>query len=283
MKTTIAFLPVCFGFCLFAGAQDEAAPALPVETFKTYRLVNGQTAETLYKGDLMLTLSHRFSGSVTEGFENFFGFDDYADIRFALAYGFTDRLSAEVGRTRTGKMYDGQVKYKFLQQAPDGMPVSATLLGSAALMSDDFPPGQEDVLETRHRMSYLTQLFVARRFHERIGAQVTGAWVHRNLTDWEGEENDTYLLGAGASARLTRLFHLRLEYYQPLNNKTRADRTLEPMVGVGFDLLTPRHAFQITLSNTNFLLEQAFMTQTTQSFFNHKGLRLGFHITRTFL
>lgn len=283
MKTPSALLLVLLGLGTSAFGQEEAEPPLPIETFTTYRLVNGQTAETMYKGDLMLTLSHRFSGSITDGFDNFFGFDDYADIRFAFAYGITDRLTAEIGRTRTGKRYDGQLKYKFLQQAPQGMPVSATLLGSAALMSDDFPPGQEDVLKTRHRMSYLTQLFVARRFHERIGGQLTGTWVHQNLADWEGEENNTYLLGAGASARITRLFHLRLEYYQPLNNKTRADATLQPTIGIGFDLLTPRHAFQISVSNTALLLEQEFMTQTTQQFFNQNGLMLGFHITRIFL
>jgi hypothetical protein len=278
MKTsTITFLLTILSFGLFA--QGEMPP---YQTFRSYRLVNGHTAETLWKGQLFLNISHRFTGPLTEGFDNFFGFDNYADIRFSFGYGISDNFSVEVGRTRTGKQYDLQAKYMILRQNTNNAPLTLTVLGSAAAISDDLPEDPDGNLGFEHRMRYLTQVFVARRFHERFAGQLTGAWVHRNLTYAIGEENDTYLLGAGARVKITNLFHLSAEYYQPLNNETRDVEELRPIVGFGFDFITPRHAFQLTLSNSQLLLDQDFMTQTTRKFFDHRGLMLGFHITRTF-
>lgn len=282
MKQLLLFL--LFGALPLAlGAQEaDEEPPLPIETFKTQRLVNGYSAEPVFKGEMVLTFSHRFAGPLTRGFKNFFGFDDYADIRFALAYGFTERLSVELGRTRTGQVYDGNFKYKLLRQSAEGMPFTLSVLGSAALMSADFPPNQESSLSFKHRMRYLTQVLAARQFNDRLSVQMMPAWVHRNLAEKSGEENNTFLFGVGGRVRITRIMHLSIEYFQPLNNKTRDVVSLQPVTGFSVDFITQRHAFQITVSNNRLLLDQEYLTQTTQDFFDHKGLLIGFHITRNF-
>jgi len=53
-------------------------------------------------------------------------------MRIGLDYGVTNRLMVGLGRSNTGKEFDGFVKYKLLRQATgkNKMPISVTYLGA---------------------------------------------------------------------------------------------------------------------------------------------------------
>ena len=66
-------------------------------TFKTTRLINFHTLETVGKRTLDFRISHRF-GSVNSGSYNLWGLDGGATIRLGLEYSYDGRLMAGIGR-----------------------------------------------------------------------------------------------------------------------------------------------------------------------------------------
>ncbi|MDB5260820.1 MAG: hypothetical protein JWQ14_101 [Adhaeribacter sp.] len=84
---------------------DSATSDYTAATFKTTRIINGHSVQTIPAQELLFMISHRF-GTLDGGAYNFFGLDA-ATIRLALEYGLTDRLSVGVGRSSLEKTYDG--------------------------------------------------------------------------------------------------------------------------------------------------------------------------------
>ena len=76
-------------------AGEEEKPRRVYATFKTVKIGNAQTIETVKKNHLDFRISHRFgniydtiganaSERINNTFQNFFGFDMIADVRFSL-------------------------------------------------------------------------------------------------------------------------------------------------------------------------------------------------------
>src|SRR5664279_618570 len=59
-------------------------------TFKSTRIINGQSIETVGKGGMNVIISHRF-GNLNSGVHQFYGLDQ-SSIRIGLEYGITGRL-----------------------------------------------------------------------------------------------------------------------------------------------------------------------------------------------
>src|SRR4051812_3177050 len=100
-------------------------------TFKTVRIGNAQSIETVKKKHLDFRISHRFGNiyndqlGINETFQTFFGFDNINDVRFSLDYGITDDITVAIGRSQMNRLIDGSVKYRILHQTSDfSMPVS---------------------------------------------------------------------------------------------------------------------------------------------------------------
>src|SRR6185436_2451137 len=95
--------------------------------FKSTRLINQQTLESVGKRTLDFRISHRF-GPVNSGSYGAWGIDGPVNIRLGLDYSFDGRLMFGIGRTSVDKIVDGFLKYRLLRQTTDGkMPVSVTL------------------------------------------------------------------------------------------------------------------------------------------------------------
>jgi len=90
-------------------------------TFKTYKIGNAQTVETVKAKHLDFRISHRFGNlydtndpnPINRTFQTFFGFDQVNDIRFSLDYGVTDDITIGLGRSRMNSQIDGSIKWKF--------------------------------------------------------------------------------------------------------------------------------------------------------------------------
>ena len=153
-------------------AQDSTSTqesSKPVRfTFGTTTLIDIKTIETPYKGGLELEIHHRFS--LIENYHNLFGIYGSANTRIGLNYGITDRMMVGVGTTKDYKLQDIQWKYLYLQQTEDNkMPVSVSYYGN--LVIDLRRKMHSDLLKvTRqiHRLSYFTQIIVARKINEYV-------------------------------------------------------------------------------------------------------------------
>ena len=79
-------------------SKQDSAQTVPVTaTFKSTRVVNGQSVETMKKKHLDFRISHRF-GKLNSGADLFFGLDQ-ASMRLGFEYGLSDDLEIGVGRS----------------------------------------------------------------------------------------------------------------------------------------------------------------------------------------
>ncbi|MEP0293832.1 MAG: DUF5777 family beta-barrel protein, partial [Reichenbachiella sp.] len=111
--------------------DDDEKTQTVESTFKSTRLISGQTTETRSAGILDFVISHRF-GRVNEGIEQFYGLDD-SQIRLGLDYGITDKLNIGIGRSSFQKIVDGMIKYKVLTQQTGTKSVPISLVAFASL------------------------------------------------------------------------------------------------------------------------------------------------------
>ena len=272
-----------------ANAQDnlmdlldkETAPSTDYssQTFKGTRLVNGQTIETKGKGELEFIFAHRF-GPINSGAYELFGLDQ-AYVRLGLEYGITDKLGVGFGRNSVDKTMDGYVRYKILRQSKGAvnMPVTITGFANAAIRMS---PKKEDAtysITTEDRMSYTSQLLIARKFTQSLSLQLMPTFVHKNTVDSKIEKNDTFIIGAGGRVKVSRSISLTSEYYYRLNIDEA--NPYYNALGFGVDIETGGHVFQLVLSNSRGLTERAFLTETTGQFFDG-DIHMGFNVTRTF-
>ena len=97
---------------LFAEKSTSVTKDITTGSFKTTRIVNGQSIENVGAGVLDFRILHRF-GTINSGAYNFYGLDQ-ATMRIGLDYGITKNLMIGIGRSTYEKQFDGFVKYKMV-------------------------------------------------------------------------------------------------------------------------------------------------------------------------
>lgn len=285
MKTTILAVLVFVSACAY-GQEDlmkelekgqEPQIQYTTSTFKSTRLVNGQTVETKGKGELEFIFQHRF-GALNSGSYNLFGLDQ-AYVRLGLEYGLTDKIGLGFGRNSYDKTMDGYVRYKILRQSSgaQNMPVTITAFVNGAIKTS--PEQLDPGMAYSDRLSYTGQLLIARKFSSKLSLQLMPTIVHRNLVDQSTESNNQIAIGAGGRYKVTRSLALTSEYYYRLDVKD--GNQFKNSLGFGVDIETGGHVFQLLITNAQGITERAFICETTGDFFAG-DIHLGFNITRTF-
>jgi len=260
-------------------ASKEAGPNQLVDaTFKSTRLINGHTVQTPGEGTLVFLIEHRF-GKLNDGAYALFGLDN-AQIRLALEYGVTDRLEIGIGRSSLQKTLDGFAKYRLIRQSTGrgAMPVSVTLLGSAAVATLRYADGVDRTLGLRTAYTY--QALVARKFSTDFSLQLMPTLVHRNLVMSEGEKNDIYALGFGGRYKITKRLSFNAEYYALLTPYAR--ERFNNALALGVDIETGGHIFQLMVTNTSGMVERQFIAGDTNGNFFKGDIYFGFNVNRNF-
>lgn len=247
-------------------------------TFKTTRIVLGQSVENPASGTLQFLVEHDF-GAINSGAYNFFGIDN-ATTRLGLEYGINDWLSVGFGRSAYEKTFDGSIKAKILRQSSGArnMPVSMSFYGGAYLNSLKWA----DTSRTNYfssRMSYVAQLLIARKFSNTFSLQITPTYIHKNLVPLRTDQNDIFALGIGGRYKVTQRTSINAEYFYLLPGTT-ADKYVN-CLSVGVDIETGGHVFQFRLTNAQPMFERAFITETTNKW-SDGGIFFGFTINRVF-
>ena len=253
-------------------------------TFGTTILIENQTIASPYKGGLELEIHHRFSQIVD--YHDLFGIQGSANTRLGLNYGITDRLMVGAGTTKDYKQQDIQWKYLILQQTEDNkMPVSLSYYGNIVAdlrSSDNFGPAES--FKQIHRISYFTQIIVARKISNVFSVQIAPSAFYFNsvpiYSDSTGYKNLNFGFSAGGRANLFGAHSLLLEYDQLL---TKQDLAIQPKpnLTLGWEINTATHTFQIFATNYNQIISQRNLLFNTNDFQKRKYL-LGFNITVRF-
>jgi hypothetical protein len=285
-KTLLLLLFTAAMITLFA--QEEATTeksSKPVRfTFGTSILIENHTVATPYKGGLELEIHHRFS--LIESYHDLFGIYGTANTRIGLNYGITDRLMVGAGTTKDYKLQDIQWKYLILQQTEDNrMPVSLSYYGNiVADLRNESAFGPEDSYKSIHRLSYFTQLIVARKLNDKFSVQLAPSVAYFNLvprtSDTTGYKNLNFGLSAGARANLFGNHSVIFEYDQLLN-KQELDDQPKPNLALGWEIGTATHTFQVFVTNFSNIINQYNLLYNTNNFAKSDYL-FGFNITVRF-
>lgn len=249
------------------------------KTFNGSRIVSGHSLETQEKGVLEFLLSHRF-GRINGSFYQLFGLDQ-ASMRMGFEYGLTNSLTLGLGRSTLGKEYDFYVKFQFLYQktGKNAFPFSATWLSTIAINTLKNNSVQRDPYYFTHRLSFANQLMIGRKFSERFSLMLMPTHVHLNFVEKKTDKNDIFSIGIATKVQVSRVFAVNVEfYYTPLDQSSKA---LQHSLSLGLDINTGNHLFQIYLSNSEGMIEKAFVAGTTGNWL--KGdIHIGFNMIRTF-
>jgi hypothetical protein len=247
-------------------------------TFKGTRIMNGHSIETRKKGIFEFLISHRF-GRINSGTYNLFGLDQ-SNIRFGFEKALTDNFTVALGRNSFEKTYDGYIKYKLLQQKKGDkpFPFSVTLFESATEKTlKDYAPENKPTFV--NRLTYTSQVLIARKFNSNFSFQFTPTYIHFNTVKNNKDSNDLFALGFGSRIKISNRVSINGEYYYNLNPFKSINT--QNSLGFGIDIETGGHVFQLIFTNSRSMIEKGFIAETTGEFF--KGdIHFGFNVSRAF-
>jgi hypothetical protein len=260
-------------------AQDSTAVTAdnrPVKSpFGTNVLIDVQTVVSPYKGSINLLIQHRF-GSMENGISDIFGIYGGANTRLGLEYGITDRIMIGIGTTQDYKLQDLEWKYAILQQTrSNSMPIGLSYYGNVVIdarSEDNFGP--EESYKFIHRMSYFTELIVSRKFSNVFSFQVAPQFAYYNGVD-QSMDNMNFGASFGGRAKVWGEKSIIVEYDLPFTKHEAFDP--QPNLGVGFEIGSATHAFQIFVSNYHDIVYQRNLVYNENSKF-----QIGFNITVRF-
>jgi len=247
-------------------------------TFKTTRVVLGQSVENPAAGTLQFLIEHNF-GRINQGAYDLFGLDQ-STIRLGLEYGINDYISVSLGRSNFEKTVDGSIKAKILRQSSGAskMPVSLSFYTNMAVTGVKWKDeNRKNYFSSR--LAYTHQLLIARKFSNSFSLQLSPTLIHKNLVAMKEDPNDIFALGAGGRVKVTQRTSLNAEYFYVLNRK--AGDPTQDALSVGCDIETGGHVFQFRLTNAQPMFERSFITETAGRW--DKGdIYFGFTINRVF-
>ncbi|MRR22953.1 hypothetical protein EG830_08235 [bacterium] len=266
---------------LFAPLFSQESEAYPVRIFETSILIDNQTVATPFKGMLEFEIHHRF-GTVNNGIDDLFGLWAPSNIRLGLNYGITDKLMIAVGTAKNYLAQDVAVKYALLQQTSSGsVPVSLSLYGNMALnLMDQNTFGPSEDWREIHRLSYFSQILVARKFGEKFALQVAPTFIWFNAVE-VGYKNANYGISAGARYNFAGSHSIIAEYDQLFNKQENEEFNPEPQLAIGWEIGTATHAFQLFFANYKDILGQYNFVYNQNSFSDGEYL-IGLNVTVRF-
>ncbi len=270
----------------FASAQDdllnelssEKTNAKEIETaaFKGLQVCTMQSTKLASKGEWYFIVAHRF-GDLTNGFDNFFGFDN-ANSKIGGLYGATEWLTVGFSRHTLNKNYEFSAKYKLTNQEVNGFPVTIvaynTMDINSQLSKDEFP-----LLKAPNRFAFNTQLPISRKFSNSFSAELNSIYIHKNLYDSMSEESDNFLLALGGRYKLSKRISLNMEYAYRLN--ARETSLYQNPATIGLDIETGGHVFQLVFSNSQAMNDITYFTNAN-GLVDGKGIYFGFNLYRVF-
>lgn len=276
--------------------KDSVSKGPVIATFKSTRIINGQSNETLKKGELDFRVAHRFGdlGGDAGGSKTFFGIDNSTDIRIAFEYGITDRLMVGLSRAKGSgnfsQLYEGLAKFKILQQTLDNrIPLGITVFGNAVVTSMKSSSVESDAAyfdNFSSRMSYTGQVILSRKFGNILSLAVLPTYIHRNRVV-HMDVNDMFAVGVGGRLRFSKRMALVVDYFLPFREQASKDyfegrgvKFYNPL-GVGLEIETGGHVFSVNFTNSTAILENQFIPETTSTWLEGQ-FRWGFNISRRF-
>lgn len=255
------------------------------QPFKNKQLINAQT--TVIPSGFEFNIQHRFGQIALDRslYEDFFGFDGPANVRFSLAYRFSDRLYFGVGRTSVGKTIDFEGKYLlFSGMKKSEFPLSIALYSSIGIKTQPFIVNNNMYFSDgltpfeysfAHKLDYCTQLIFSKSINDKVAINFSPTFVYKNLVN-EGENNVNVALPISLKYQYSFGSSLLLEYAYCFG---RGGGIFKRPLSLGFEFGTAGHVFQVFITNNQSLRESNLYTTEGYDFSKTEFL-FGFNIRR---
>ncbi len=253
-------------------------------TFKSTHVVLLHSSETEKKHDLDFMIKHHFGdiGGDFGGVHTLYGLDAATDLFIGFDYGFTNRLTAGIGRSKQDELYNLYLKYKLIEQAEGKMPVTLTLLGQGGWITRKAFSNAE-FSNSSDRISYFLQGIIARRFSSRVSFEVLPSYLIRTQAPDALDKNNLFSLGFAGRFKMAKRVALVADY-QLVNAFGRSNNlsdTYYNPLGLGLEIETGGHVFSLNFMNSEGIIENNFIPNTKKSW-RHGGVRFAFTISRNF-
>lgn len=254
----------------------------PVRTpFDAGLIIDDQTVYMPSAKTLDFNIQHRF-GEIKE-ISDLYGIYGSTNVRLGMNYTFTDWLQVGIGTTKLRKLQDLGIKLSLLEQTrKNKMPIALTLYWNMGIdCREDAFFGEQ--YQFSNRFSYFTQLIIARKFTEWFSIQVAPSYSHLNSVD-SLYEHDKIGLSFTTRFKVSPQSSIIIMYDLPLELEfLQTYRTVKdppkPNFGIGFEVATSTHAFQIFVSTATDLSSQ-YIFMENQNDWTDGVLFFGFYINR---
>lgn len=310
MKKNILFIILLSFISVLSFSQDEATDSIvgkekdyPVNaTFESGYLIDAQTVVIPEVKTLEMVMQHKF-GPIENGFTDLFGIYGSANIRIGLNFVPVKNLQIGAGITKKYMTTDLNAKWNVLQQTrKNTIPLSVTLYGVVGIdgressvladsVSEASPVGDVSAFGFPDRLSYFSQLIIARKFNEWLSLQAAVSFSHYNVMQYQtkGLQYDHDKIGVHFNGRIkvSPQGSVIFNYDMPLKIKGISEQNewnddfpaSKPSLALGYEVSTGTHAFQVFMSSTTSLLPQDNMLWN-QNEMDKTGFAIGFVITR---
>ncbi len=307
MKKNILFIVLLSFISVVTFAQNDSTGVkvkdYPVNaTFESGYLIDAQTVIIPEKKTLEMVIQHKF-GTIDGGSSNLWGIYGSSNVRIGLNYVTCKNFQIGAGIIKRYMTTDLDAKWVLLKQTKKNtIPVSVALYGNIGIdgrkgsdladtVSAVSPVGKVNSFGFTDRLSYFSQLIVARKFNTWLSLQGAVSYSHYNMVRYQmvGKpyEHDKVAVHLNGRIKVTPQGSLIFNYDAPLKIKgiseqkgwTKDFPASEPTLAFGYEVSTGTHAFQVYMASTTSLLPQENM-MFNQNKLDTKGFAIGFVITR---
>ena len=265
-------------------SQELATPI-----FKDTRIINAASVETLPGKKIDIRIGHRFGDLVGDagGWPTFYGLESARDVLIGLDVGLSPKFMVGVNRTKGNgplkQLINTSLKYKLITQKENSTPISlsAYSIVSISTMQSSTNPDAINFFEAfAHRMVYTAQLIAAKKFSNGFSLQIAPTYTHRNIVEFD-DTNGIISLGMASRIQLTKVFGIIIDATYPFSDFRSSENGFYPSLGVGLEIDTGGHRFQINFTNSKAMSENDYIPYTTSNW-GDSQFRLGFTISRLF-
>lgn len=246
--------------------------------FESGILINNQTIIVPSVNTFEMDIQHRF-GTVKNGINDLYGIFAPSNIRMGFNYSIMNGLLIGFGTTKNNMLQDFNVKWNFLKQTRSGsIPIAITYFGNFAIDArarENYPNAKSN-FKSSHRLSYFHQIIIARKFNRMFSLQIAPSFTHYNLVD-SLMRHDNIVVSLSGRVKISPQTSIIFEYDRQI---TKPDINVpKPNLGLGIEISTGSHAFQIFLGSFNAIINQKNNVYNSNDFTKGEVL-LGFNITR---
>ena len=174
------------------------------------QVVNLESTKLVAKNELTLSVSE--FGSISNGFDNF----GLITSRINFIYGISDAIDVSLSRSSYQKLYEGALKYRLIRQKEGGAPV--TLVGyNSVTINSSLEEANYDNLQFNHRLGYVFQILMSRKFSKNFSFQLMPTVFHDNLVMYNSQDNTQYALGFGGRYKVSKRVSLNFDKNSLIN------------------------------------------------------------------